>query len=428
MKLLFLGLAVASAVLSGPAARATVTPNGLFTDGAVLQRGTKIPVFGTADNGEVVKVSLGDHSATATAHGGTWRVELPAMQAGGPYTLTVSGPSKTVTLHNVLVGDVWVCSGQSNMEFGIGNLTNAAQEIAQADYPQIRLFTVAARHRPDAADDARRATGLLCTPQNVQAGRLERLQRRRLLLRARPAPALARPHRPDRSPTGAARPPRRGPAPPALSRLPDFRAAVAGSRAGSRRARPRRTRSDERLVREERPRLRAGRPLGGGRPGRRRRGRRCRCRAPGKAPASPNSAPSTASVWFRKDVDLPADAAGKEATLHLGPVDDDDTTWVNGDAGRRDEGYDRDRALHRPRRRRSRPGRNVIAVRVLDTGGNGGIYGQPAQMHLDVTGGRRRSPGRPLALQGRRCRWRGQVGACRAASRPEHARPCSTTA
>src|SRR5437588_10320934 len=64
------------------------------------------------------------------------------MRASGPYKVSDSGP-KHVTLNNVMLGDVWVCSGQSNMEMGIGNVNNAQQEIASADYPQIRLFSVA---------------------------------------------------------------------------------------------------------------------------------------------------------------------------------------------------------------------------------------------------------------------------------------------
>ena len=95
------------------------------------------------------------------------------FKEGGPYTLTVSGP-QTVTLNNVLVGDVWICSGQSNMEFGIGNVNGAAAEIAGADQPNIRLFKVT-----DIPGDSPRETvpvneneghWQVCTPQTVAAG------------------------------------------------------------------------------------------------------------------------------------------------------------------------------------------------------------------------------------------------------------------
>jgi len=121
------------------AARADVSLPHVFGSHMVLQRDTKIPVWGWAAPGEPVKVSLGSGPAVpALANAaGEWRVTLPPMPAGGPHKLTVAGRT-TVVLEDVLVGEVWLCSGQSNMEWTLGGADRAQEEIAAAEWPQIR--------------------------------------------------------------------------------------------------------------------------------------------------------------------------------------------------------------------------------------------------------------------------------------------------
>ena len=121
----------------------------LFQDNMVLQREIKVPVWGTADPDEQVTIRLGEQQATGTPDGqGRWRAQLGPLKAGGPFELTVSGKN-TITLHNVAVGEVWICSGQSNMEMAVknspqvwGGVLNAEQEVASANYPMIRHFAV----------------------------------------------------------------------------------------------------------------------------------------------------------------------------------------------------------------------------------------------------------------------------------------------
>jgi sialate O-acetylesterase len=121
----------------------------LFGDNMVLESNAKDPVWGTADPGEQVTVSVADQKATATADGeGRWRVELAPLKPGGPFEMTIAGKN-TLTLHNVVVGEVWICSGQSNMEMAVGNsprawggVMNSAQEIASGNFPMIRHFAV----------------------------------------------------------------------------------------------------------------------------------------------------------------------------------------------------------------------------------------------------------------------------------------------
>jgi sialate O-acetylesterase len=136
-------------VLAGVAtAAADVKLPALISDNMVLQQGRQVAIWGTADAGEQVTVSLGEQKEMATADSnGQWKVELGPLKKGGPLDMTVAGKN-TVTIHNVLAGEVWVCSGQSNMEFAVwnhgvfGGAKNAEEEVAAANYPLLRLFIV----------------------------------------------------------------------------------------------------------------------------------------------------------------------------------------------------------------------------------------------------------------------------------------------
>jgi len=100
------------AVLISVSAQAAVELYPLFCDNAVLQRELSLPVFGTADEDGAVTVTLGRKSLKTRAENGRWKVRFPAMKAGGPYTLTVTGKN-TLKVQNILIGDVWICTGQS---------------------------------------------------------------------------------------------------------------------------------------------------------------------------------------------------------------------------------------------------------------------------------------------------------------------------
>ncbi|HEV2472586.1 MAG TPA: sialate O-acetylesterase [Chthonomonadales bacterium] len=115
--------------------------SGLFNNGMVLQRDMPIPVWGWAPSGQKVTARLNGRSASAVSANGKWILRLPAMKAGGPFTLSITGPVR-VDLRDVWIGDVWLCTGQSNMEFGVGNLADAKQVIADANHPGIHLFMV----------------------------------------------------------------------------------------------------------------------------------------------------------------------------------------------------------------------------------------------------------------------------------------------
>src|SRR5262245_25825361 len=120
--------------------RADVKLPALISDGMVLQQGMAVPLWGWADEGESVSVEFQNQKLTAMTKDGKWVVRLKPLKAGGPFTLTVSGRNK-IELKNVLVGEVWICGGQSNMAWRLNQSDNAEAEIAGAKYPMIRLFT-----------------------------------------------------------------------------------------------------------------------------------------------------------------------------------------------------------------------------------------------------------------------------------------------
>lgn len=137
--------AFAFGIFLARASHAELALSSLFTNHMVIQRNAPVHVWGRAEVGERVSVRFGPaEQSVVTGDRGLWSVFLPPMAAGGPYEMTVQG-ANLVTLRDVLVGDVWVGSGQSNMEMSVASSKDAAIEIASADHPQIRLLTVKRR-------------------------------------------------------------------------------------------------------------------------------------------------------------------------------------------------------------------------------------------------------------------------------------------
>ena len=127
--------------LTALCAQADVKLHNLFTDHMVLQRDIAVPVWGWADDGEQVTVEFRGKKVSTTAKGGKWMVKLAKLKAGGPDELKVSGKN-SITLADVLVGEVWLASGQSNMEWSMRNSFQPFGDILAANNPKLRLFTV----------------------------------------------------------------------------------------------------------------------------------------------------------------------------------------------------------------------------------------------------------------------------------------------
>lgn len=161
-----LGIVLCGCFLLGGPAFAEVRLPSMFSDHMVLQRDVSVPVWGWAAPGEAITVSIDGQSKSAkTDASGKWSVKLDKLSSKEPTTMTVKG-SNTLTISDVLVGEVWLGSGQSNMQLNVGAVNNAAAEIAKADFPQIRLFTVERKTSPTPMDTCG-GKWVLCSPQTV---------------------------------------------------------------------------------------------------------------------------------------------------------------------------------------------------------------------------------------------------------------------
>ncbi len=139
----------------------------IIGDNMVLQQEANTPVWGWAAPGQNVTVTLGDRKAAATADDkGKWVAYLPNLKAGGPHDIIIEA-EKTLTLHNVLIGDVWLCSGQSNMKAQMGWL-GGKDAVAEANEPQIRLFVARMWLSPVPMEDTQ-GQWVVCTPKTVGA-------------------------------------------------------------------------------------------------------------------------------------------------------------------------------------------------------------------------------------------------------------------
>jgi len=384
-------IAAVAATASLPA-RGDVALNSLLSDGAVLQRGSPITVFGTAADGEKIRVRMGSQVSTTVAQDGRWLVRLKPLAAGGPYTLTATGPHNTVTARDMLVGEVWVCSGQSNMGMNVASTSTGAQAIARADDPQLRLYHVP--NVPAAAPVADANTQWhAATPQSVPSFSAVGYYFGRDLRKALGVPVGLIEAEWGGTPAQA------WVSGSALEKLPDFQATVAAFREQQKDPAFFKNKSDAWYARHD--------------PG-----------SAGRTWADPAfsdmdwqtinqpvafsksanpafSAPFQGVAWFRKVVDVPTAFVGKDLTLLLGPIDDGDTTYFNGVKVGSLSDWQQNRDYTVPAAL-VKPGRNVIAIRLLNRDGDGGIYGKPEQLSLQATG---RSTALPLAGP-----WRYKIG------------------
>ncbi len=153
-------------VLTLPAVAAIKLPS-IIGDSMVLQRDEPVAIWGWDEPGTDVTVAIGENKVTAKADdSGKWCLQLAAMEAGGPHTMTISG-TDTVTVQDILVGEVWLCSGQSNMEWVVSNSNNPQEEIAAADHPRIRHIKIPHVPMESPQNDVASSGWQLCSPATV---------------------------------------------------------------------------------------------------------------------------------------------------------------------------------------------------------------------------------------------------------------------
>ncbi len=343
----------------------------VFTDHMVLQRDRNDAVWGWAEPGEKVTVTIAGQSASAVAGAdGRWQALLPPLPAGGPHVMTVAGP-ETVTLQDILVGDVWICSGQSNMEWNVANSNDDAAEIAAANHPRIRSITLPHVTAAQPQTTFSSSGWQVCSPETAGDFTAVGYYFGRKLHEELEVP-IGLIHTSWGGTIAEAWASREGLAP-----LGDFNAALAElerqSQAAAATADPQgdwfakhdagtkegwsaEGFADEAWPAIEQPLQWEGSPVA-------------------------ELANFDGVVWFRRALEVPAAAAGREAVLHLGAIDDDDTVWLNGRKIGEGEGWNRPRSYKVPAGL-LKAGKNVVAVRVLDHSGGGGLVGPAEPMKL----------------------------------------------
>ncbi|MBW2282942.1 MAG: 9-O-acetylesterase, partial [Deltaproteobacteria bacterium] len=392
--------------LSQIALAADVRLPSVLGDHMVLQRETEVSFWGWAAPGEDVSVhpdwTNEAYSSVATDEG-RWRVRFPTPEAGGPYSILVAG-NNALTLEDVLVGEVWICSGQSNMEWTLGpgvgpGIANWEDEVASAYYEQIRLFDV-----PSTTSAAPQAdcggSWLACTPDTVKTfSAVGYLFGRELANELNVPIGLVSTN--WGGTVAEAWTSRAGLAPfPAFVEDLDHLAGMAENPGAA----------DDELERALEAwwvQLAEKDPLS-----REQGWMEARFGVDEEwgtmllpAPWEPELGNFDGVVWFLREFDLPEEFLYQDLVLELGPIDDMDTTWVNGVLVGKTLGSGRHTM---PRKytvplRVPRLERNVVAVRTLDTGGAGGFTGKAADLRIGPAAAEE-----PLSLAGE---WRYHVGA-----------------
>ena len=370
-------------------AHAQVKLQPLFTNNMVLQQQANVPIWGEDKAGKKVTVVTSwdnkKYTTTTTAEG-KWKVKVTTPGAGGPYTITIND-GKTVRLNNVLIGEVWLCSGQSNMEMPIVGWGNEyfKEEHKDADnHPNIRLLQLdlVANAKPASHFSARNNGWSVCNyatlaPFSATAYFFGRDLEKYLnvpigLIQTCWGGTLAE------SWTSKE----------ALELAPDFTnglkhlSEIPASKAEAQKKYETAYAQWQKDIDNKDAGMKDGKALW----------------------VTPNfndndwktmKIPSLFSqnglekfdglVWFRRTIDIPSSMAGRKLTLQLGPIDDMDVTYFNGERIGEMSGWERDRIYQIPARL-VKAGKNVIAVRVLDSQGDGGLYGKRDVIRLVAEG------------------------------------------
>ena len=372
MKCLCLGLLSLSLLISQSTFADVRLPN-VFGTHMIVQRRKPVPVWGWADANETVTVAFNNQTkSTKAGKDGKWQITLDPMEAGGPYQMLVKSKKNTITFDDVLAGEVWICSGQSNMEWPLRSATNGKEEIKLANYPNIRQLLVKKEISLTPKDNIE-GEWTVCSPETapnftaVGYFFAKQLQQELNV----PIGLINTSWGGTHSETWTSR--------EAMNRDNELRTVASKLPA-----------TYEEVIRSGKERSDA------------------------LVQAQQGNLPTIADeqtwstidandsqwktmdtpgdwewhglptldgvVWLRQTIEIPQGSRLQRMTLHLGPVDDVDSTFVNGQlVGSKKKGGLRDYSLPDGL---LKPGRNVIAIRVTDTGGSGGLMGQADQFYL----------------------------------------------
>ena len=357
----------------------------IIGDNMVIQQDTKVRIWGSAKPGERITATFDKKSSQTVADSeGRWQLFIGPQKAGGPFELTVKGDN-VLTIKNVLVGEVWLCSGQSNMEWPLVNTFGGDQVVTQANYPELRLFTVEHNTATSPQTDLQGHWVVTTPDEAAHFSAVGYFFGREL-------------HQQLKVPVGlihsswGGTPAEAWTSHEALLSSPELKP-ILERYESSLNALPQAKEAYARaLAQWEEKNLyldagNKGEALGYADPS-----------AP-TADWSKMDLPKQfetagllidGAVWFRKEIELPASWAGKPLVLNLPPIDDHDVTYFNG-AKIGSTGRETPNSYAVPRKyvvlaSLARPGKNVIAVRVFDSAGEGG-FSRGGAMSIGPAGG-----------------------------------------
>ncbi len=360
---------------------AQVKMPAIFSDNMVFQREVKIPVWGTAAAGDKIDVQLGKKkvSVITDAHG-KWKAELSPFKAGGPYDLKISGKN-SIIYKNIMIGEVWICSGQSNMAMEVREISdtcNNKQEIADADLPYIRFFTVDPMTAASPQSDLKGRGWEVCDTNTVK-----RFSAVGYFFGKKLYDKL-------KIPVGLINSSYGGTdieawtSSQSLKTISYFSDILQSIKLYS---------ENDAAFLEEYNRKRE----------------EWKSSSMNTDPGFPSSGITwkdtlldvtswskiivpclwdqqelkefNGSVWYRKEIEIPSSWCGKDLILNMGPIDDIDVTWFNGHMLGSGELWDKPRQYIIPATL-VKAGRNILAIRCIDTGGPGGVWGEAEQYYI----------------------------------------------
>ncbi|MFI0492162.1 sialate O-acetylesterase, partial [Flavobacterium sp.] len=358
-------------------ANANVRLPKIFADDMVLQRNKLIPIWGWADANEKIEIKFNKQTKTTKADkNGKWIIRLDAENAGGPYELSIKGINKII-IKNVLVGEVWICSGQSNMEFKVSQADNFEKEINDANFPSIRQFTVSRDVSSLPKDDVKAGKWEICNKSTVgNFTAVGYFFAKKIFAELKiPIGLIHTSWGGTVSETWTSR--------EGLESSDEFKEMIAGmpnvnldsiskvfNKSISKRVETLQgskinpeisetykefSFNDSTWPEMNEPEVWESQALG----------------------------EFDGVVWLRKSIILSANEAGKSGTVELSKIDDEEISYVNGVEVGRNNNWDAKRKYTIPAGI-LKEGNNVISIRVVDNGGGGGIYGESDDLKITI--------------------------------------------
>ena len=351
----------------------------IFTDNMVLQRNQEFTIWGWAPPNAPITVELQNQTATVSADRlGRWETKFKPIDLGDPFSITISSTQQSIVLKNVLAGDVWICSGQSNMEWEVRQAGNPQQEIAEGNWPLIRHVRVDHVTSPSKLDDVSNSGWKVCSPETVANFSAVGYYFARELQRELNVPI------------GLLHTSWGGTiietwiSPESLESHPDFAGAIAKIQAVAQNPQKQEARAKQldQWNRDFRKAL---------------EDKSTEWKAPElddsdwisiKAPGSWESQgyqQLDGIAWYRRKIVLPDSWESKPASISLGKIDDIDISFINGFKIGSTSDWTKLRKYEIPANL-LKAGENSIAIRVTDQAGGGGIIGDPNDMRIEIAG------------------------------------------